>query len=413
LIAYAEFAIARFAVSNTSMNSPQNKLASVSPAPTKSIRWRFSLRSLLIAMLLFGVYLTPISRELIRAREVARQVQLIEQLGGWANCYKRNDMSATFASRYWLWRDDYIGNEIKEACFSRNGGDIAKLTELPELKQLTISGPVKWSNPSAIHLGIRKLEISGNWQNSTDWEYDIEINKQFPNVEEIDLQQVVATQTLIDDLGKCKELRSLRFSSRLGFNRGGLLNNDVQLVDFRPLTKLKQLRHLKMIQVSKATDWSFLADLKQVEDIEINPHSMHTEYIPRHVQVAINNWKRDFGPLLPSEQTPFHFLSKLSSLKKVTLYSTPAYATDIETLLANSAVEEIRFDLLPDGIKSFEPLRIQSSLKRLHVQIGFFETDQGSACTILEQLPGVTLSLGDGQPPRKNITPHVSGKRTK
>jgi aryl carrier-like protein len=115
---------------------------------------------------------------------------------------------------------------------------------------------------------------------------------------------------------------------------------------------------------------------------------------------TLEHWTSHYGPIPSRESSPFHFLSSLRALKKVELYGTPAYQADIEQLLANSPIEELRLDVLPDGLASLRVLEQAKSLRKLHVSVSYFGEEAPAARSFLESLPVTELSLG---PPADDV----------
>jgi aryl carrier-like protein len=208
----------------------------------------------------------------------------------------------------------------------------------------------------------------------------------------VTLGRVPPRQSLVDDLAGCTRLQRLTVIFAQPDVPGRRRADDIALVDLEPLGKLKRLRQLKIVRVARPTDWSFLADLPELEEVWIGPTGWHGG--------SLDSWVQFEGPIPTREQSPFHYLCELRSLKKVELFGTPAYAADIERLLANSPIEELRFDLLPDGLDSLKALRSAKSLRRLHVSASYLGDDRAAARAILDQLQIKNLTMG---PPCDNV----------
>jgi hypothetical protein len=330
-----------------------------------------------------GVVLAPLSYELYRARGVAADVRLIQEMGGkyYLNP-RRNDFSAWLAVRIWPVADEFLGKELSQVYFPRGPEvDLSPLVHVSELPRLDIRCRVTFRDSGFRHTGINELEFQERW---TEFQYannvtDSPILGRFPNVTRVSLRRTVPNQTLVDDLGTCRHLRDLQicFAPSPDFNAS---RSPLPSFDWGPLSNLSKLEKLKVVCVAEGTGWSFLSKLPALEDVSVCPTGIYT------TGGTVESWTKDYGPLPAMADSPFHHLCLHTKLKRVELLGTPAYAADIERLVANSPIEELRFDLLPDGVRSLEALRKAESLHRLEVHCRCFGEDQQAAEAILEDL---------------------------
>jgi hypothetical protein len=354
-------------------------------------RWRapwlrFSLRTMFALMTIGGVILAPLSYELYRARVTASEAQIIKEMNGqyWLRQPRHNQFSAWLVRKVWPWRDEFLGLELARASFGREACELSPLQEVTSLSELTLSGPVTIQDPEFAHFNVQMLQLSANANQEISDSYgDSLLLTRFPLVEEVMLDRVVPNQLLIDSLGSCRQAREVR----LIFDTSGH-RTQMPRVDLAPLGQLQELEQLRIIHVANASEWKFLGDLKNLQDVWLCPSGMYV------LGNTLEHWIKYYGPIPAREQSPFYFLSSLRSLRKVEIYGTPAYKADLERLLANSPVEELRLDVLPDGLNSLRVLEKAKSLKKLHVSVSYFGDDADAARTILETLPVAELSLG-------------------
>jgi hypothetical protein len=332
-----------------------------------------------------GVVLAPLSYELYRARGVAADARLIQEMGGkyYLNP-RRNDFSAWLAVRIWPVADEFLGKELSQVYFPRGPEvDLSPLTHVSELSSLKVSSRVTFRDTSFRHLAVKQLDFSEGW---SEFQYanevaDFPVLGRFPNVEKISLWRMVPNQTLIDDLSTCRNLRSLEIC----FTKPIVImtkfpTDPLRRVDLAPLGQLSKLERLRIVSVAEGTDWSFMSKLGALEDISVCPAGTHT------IGGSVESWTKYHGPLPAMVDSPFHHLCLHTKLKRVELLGTPAYAADIERLVADSQIEELRLDLLPDGVRSLEALRNADSLHRLEVHCRCFGNDQQDAEALLEDL---------------------------
>jgi hypothetical protein len=345
---------------------------------------------MLALMTLIGVMLGPLSYELYRARIVAQEAKLIREMDGsyWLTPHKEH-FSARLAIRFWPLRSEFLARDIQGVGFGREEHELSPLARVAGLRQLQISGPVTFRDPRFSHPGIRSLTLGAGADGPTGDSFaQARVLTRFPQVEGVRLDRVPPSQALVDDLGGCSRLERLTLIFDTPFVPGQFSAGDVALVSLEPIGKLKSLRQLKVIKVARQTDWSFLAQLPELEEVSLSPNGTHM------LGGTLESWVRYKGPIPPREQSPFHHLCELPSLKKVELYGSPAYVADIERLVANSPIEELRFDVLPDGLASIEALRNAKSLRRLHIEISYLGLERDKGKLILEGLPVGKLSLG-------------------
>ena len=344
-------------------------------------------------MTIGGVVLAPLSYELYRARLVAEQARVITEMNGqYVLARRRNSYSAWLAERLWPGRSEFLARDVDGASFYEPC-EVTYLDRVPSLRNLTFGQAVTVGDPAFTHTGVRSLRLSANADLDTSESFaERKLLTRFPLVEQIHLDRVVPSQAMIDDLATCEYAQRLGVIFVQPFLRSGPMQK-MALIDFAPLTRLNDLEQLQISEVAKGTDWSFLAELKQLEVVYLCPLGTYS------LGGTEENWIRNFGPIPPREQSPFHYLCELPALKKVELYGTPAYQADIEQLVANSPIEELRLDVLPDGLDSLRPLQNAKSLRKLHVSISYFGDNAEAARTLLESLKIGSLSLG---PPYDN-----------
>src|SRR5437868_1218509 len=96
---------------------------------------RFSLRALLIVMTLLCLVFAPVLPELNRADRVARQVKIIEEMGGECVFVDRPpSFSASLVQRFWPVKVAHIEHDLLMAEFGERTVDLAKLRQTPDVR---------------------------------------------------------------------------------------------------------------------------------------------------------------------------------------------------------------------------------------------------------------------------------------
>jgi hypothetical protein len=339
---------------------------------------------------LAGVALAPLAYELNAARKVAEEARIIRAMkGNYGLSSPGEHFSARLARMVWPWRNEFLTRHVEGASFGNAPSDLSELANVPSVQRLTIYGPITIHNSNFTHDGVRAIHVYADAQQDRSQAIaEARLLARFPNLVEVQLARAVPQQSMVDDLGSCTQLRKLLMSFDKAFVLGQWNDQELAAVSFAPLGRLQNLRQLELAKVARSTDWSFLADLPQLEEVKLTPTGSYS------LGGTLESWTKNYGSLPPAEESPFHYLSQLRGLKKIELFGTPAYSEDIRRLLANSKIEELRLDALPDGLESLRALQEAKSLRKLHVTVSFFADKQDEARVILEGLHVRHLSFG-------------------
>lgn len=326
---------------------------------------------MLIAMTILGTLLAlifaPMLHELRSAAEVNRQTDELMKLG--YGVYWQERPEKTFglwlARNFWPVRVKNLGRHIPiiQGHPGRNY-DLLAVPQFSSINELRFGyGTVRCSDPDFQMSQVVRVVYEYCNQFNPPLDPDIHLLTHFPNVEEVRVWNVPADNRVLQDLRSCQKLRGLelcldgRWITADGKSRQQPLN-------IEPLCGLAQLQELKIVKLPESTDWSFLADMTELQLAEINPTSMSS------LDDVLNS-KHDRVP--PREETPLRYLAKLPQLRSLKLQSTPAYAEDIESLAKHTAIEDLQLDHVPEGPTALAGLRHAKSLRRLHLKMSQFD----------------------------------------
>jgi hypothetical protein len=238
---------------------------------TRQPTWRFSIRTLLIAMVLIGailaVFVVPIASELRRVQDVQRQLKVFEGQGISAVTTPREqeNYSLWLTRRVWRSRDSLVGHEFRSLYVvnRQQPYDIATMPDIPSVDILALRyGEAICSDPNFSQPRIRNFSYLMSLSKKPPTEPNIHLLSHFPNVEKVEVGWVPADTHLLRDLAQCAHLKDLRLDLR-----------DPAVLPFAsaPLRGLKQLESLRIKQIPEPDDWSFLADMQNLTWVEINP----------------------------------------------------------------------------------------------------------------------------------------------
>jgi hypothetical protein len=338
---------------------------------TNRKRWRFSLRSLLIAMTVLGALLAsvfaPMLHELRLAAEVTRQSEELTKLGYGAYRSKRpNTYGLWLARHFWPMRAKNLGMQIPT--IQVNPGvscDIATLPRISSVNDLRFGyATAKCSDPNFQWPQILRIAYEEENRFNPPLDPDIHLLTHFPNVEEVRIWRVPAETLVLKDLPSCKKLRRLELSLD-----GRWITVDGERIEVplnvEPLRGLSQLQELQIIKLPKEVDWSFLADMTSLQQVEINPFGWRTS------GAILKPDTRE--PLRTRDETPLPHLTRLPQLRSLILQSTPAYAVDLELLAKHTSIERLQLEHIPEGPTALAGLRHAKSLRSLHLQLSQFD----------------------------------------
>jgi hypothetical protein len=356
----------------------------------RALMLRVSLRTILLATAVAGIVLAPISYELSRARRVQREAVIVTAMqGSYTLSAPRRQFSARMALTLWPWKNQYLGRDVEGVGFGIKGSDISNLARVTGVRRINISGPITIERVDFSHPDVQSLHLYADaYKERSDSFAKSRVLSRFPELRELQIARVTPTQGLLDDLGTCRHLRELRMTFDKPFVFGRLSTEVVPVVSLAPIEQLPELRLFHFSKVEKGTDWSFLSRLSALEEVKLTPTG---EFM---IGGTLESWVKLHGPIPEPNATPLHHLAQLRTLKVVQLYGSPAYTADLEQLLANSPIEELRLDVLPDGLSSLWALKEAKSLRRLHVSVSYFGDSRDAARAVLEGLRIRNLSMG-------------------
>lgn len=355
------------------------------PAPPqrKPSRWRFSLRMLLLAMAVIGALLAavlaPILHEVRQARETTRHMQELTDAGyGYAPAQRKESYSLWLARRFSTIQTN-LGREI--GALQVNVGPTRDLAELPKISTITewrfAYGTVACADPHFQRPRIRSIVYADASALDPPRDEDIHLLAHVPAVERVRIWHVPADTHVLDDLRACAKLRSLELYLDARWVNGPQSREELPL-DIGPLRGLRQIEELRIARLPAEVDWSFLADMTSLQQVEINPLGS----ITRGDIGVLRNGRH----VVQRESTPLFQLARLKHLRRVELESTPAYAADLALLANNSPLEHLQLEHVPEGPRALAGLRQAKALRSLHLKMSQFQ-DLRALEDELQQLP--------------------------
>lgn len=325
------------------------------PAPlTRRRFWRprFSLRALLIVMTLLCLVFAPVLPELNRARNVARQVKIIEEMGGQCVFVDRpRSFAAGLLQRVWPVRIEHLDHDLLMAEFNAQTVDLAKLRQTPDVRGVCFNEclfVLPEDEPDVLLPRIEYVQLQER-DDVKGGKPDPAIMRRFPaffpNLRKAQLMGVAQRQTFVDALADCTHLEDLDLWFRTG---------EDESVDTRRLGQLWQLRRLRLSGVTGPWNWTFLIDLKNLEEVELGSKQQHVG--------------TDLGPP-PARPghivAPSQALAGAQRLKSLALYERGEWQQQLEVIAQNNDLRSVR---LPDrwpAIDALQAVRSESQLQKI------------------------------------------------
>jgi hypothetical protein len=355
------------------------------PAPRpKRSRWRFSLRMLLLAMAVIGgllaAVLAPILHEVRQAAEFTRQTNKLQDAGyGYWPGQRKDSYSLWLTRHLWPARVQNLGQQITALQVNANRTrDLAKLPHIATVSEWRFAyGSVVCADARFEQPRIRSITYEQANALDPPRDPDIHLLTHFPNVENVRIWHVPADTHVLHDLRSCTKLRRLEIYLDARWVNGPMSREALPL-DVVPLRGLQQVEELQILRLPPEVDWSFLAEMTALREVEINPHGMTTPGAIYSFSIR--------RPAEARESTPLFQLARLKNLRRVELQSTPAYAADLELLAQKSPIEHLQLEHMPEGATALAGLRHAKGLRSLHLKISQFE-DLRALEDELQQLP--------------------------
>lgn len=324
----------------------------VSAAPRRRFwRPRFSLRALLIGMTLLCLVFAPVLPELNRARNVAQQVKIIEEMGGECVFVDRpRSFWASLVQRLWPVQIAHLEHDLLMAEFNEQTVDLAKLRGTPDVRGICFNEcqfVLPENEPDVLLPRIEYVQ----WQERDDvkgGKPDPAILRRFPaffpNLRKAQLLGVPQVQEFIDALAACKRLEDLDVWFTL----------PVDDVDTAPLGLLSELRRLRVSGVSLRWNWAFLVRLDRLEVAEFGSPQ---EPVGGDHYASVSLGGKIFGPS--------YALTQLKWLRSVMLYEEGAWDKQLPAIAENNELEYVRIAGRWSTDSALEALRGETSLRSL------------------------------------------------
>ena len=349
-------------------------------------RWRFSLRTLFIAMsaaaVLLASLIAPMLHEVRRATAVSQQLGELREAGfGWETRRLPDSLATSVAARLWPWKISTLGSEISVLQINlKQNCDLAELPRIATVTEVRVGYATVHSADKGLQFpGIRRVTYEQANTLNPPLDPDVYLLTHFPDVEDVSIVHVPADSLVLRDLQGCRSLRRLE----LCLDGRWITTNEGTKEDpfnSEPLRNLRTLEMLNIHHLPQRVDWSFLADMTSLRNAEINPHNV---YVNGNIFKGNEHWQ-----VATREETPLFHLARLPQLQTLRLESTPAYAADLEILAKHTIIETLRLEHLPEGPHALASLRGASSLRNLHLKLGQF-SDLVAVRAELEQLTQV------------------------
>jgi hypothetical protein len=366
---------------------------------------RFSLRALLIVITLLCLVFAPVLPELNRADRIARQVKLIEEMGG--RCVFVNRPQSVYADlvqRLWPVQIAHIEHELLMAEFNAQTVDLAKLRQATEVRGVCFNECRFVTPDDEPHLELPRIEYVQLQErdDTKGGKPDPAILRRFPgffpNLRKSQLMGVPQEQEFIAKLASCERLEDLDVWFR----------PPCPDIETTPLGKLSSLRRLRVSEVSGSWDWRFLARLENLEEIELG-----SEQRP----VLSDDDSRTHQP--PERMvSPAKALIGHKRLRHLTLYESSDWIEHLRTIAKNNDLEAVHVDghgftnsmlealagethlrslgtvpIRDDSERDFERLRRLGELRELEIRFVRLTDDDLRRLSELKSLERIALSI--------------------
>lgn len=309
-------------------------------------------------MTLLCLVFAPVLPELNRADRVARQVKIIEEMGG--ECVFADRPQSFFAGlmqRWWPVTIAHIDHDLLMAEFNERTVDLSKLRGLPDVRGVCFNEcllvvpedepDVRLPRIEYVQLQERTVFKGG----SPDLVVLSRLPTFFPNLRKAQWMGVPQRQAFVDALADCKRLEDLDLWFRTG---------EDESVNTQPLRKLSELRRLRLSGVTGPWNWEFLAAMESLEVVELGSEQQ------RLTSNAVSQ-RRQPGQIL----SPSQALAQATQLRSLSLYEWGDWEPQLEVIAQNNDLQELR---LPDGwpaAKALDAVQGEPRLRKItNVWIG-------------------------------------------
>jgi hypothetical protein len=333
-------------------------MSTAATSATKPRRWlapRFSLRALLIGMTLLCLVFAPVLPELNRARNVARQVKIIEDMGGECVFIDRpRSFFARIVQNYWPVKIAHIEHDLLMAEFNAQTVDLAKLRQTPAVRGVCFNECLFVLPEDEPEVRLPRIEYVQLQERD-----DVKGGKPdpailgrfpafFPNLRKAQLMGVPQEQAFIDALGACERLEDLDMWFR---------SSGPPTVSTSPLVGLTNLTRLRLSGTRELWNWSFLEKLVKLKDVELG-----------HANAPIGmdiTSRYDSAGLTTFELDPSQALAKLKTLRRCELFEWSGGQPPIGELTSNNDLESFRIARHWPTVATLEALQGESNLRVL------------------------------------------------
>jgi len=304
---------------------------------------------LLIGITLLSLVFAPFLPELTRADRIARQVKIIEEMGG--QCVfvdRKQNFFAGLMQRWWPVKIPHIEHNLLMAEFNELTVDLARLQQTPDIRGACFNEclfVLPASQPDVRLPRIEYVQLQERDDAKGD-RPDPAIMRRFPaffpNLRKAQLMGISQRQPFIDSLADCEQLEDLDLWFRTG---------DDESVNTDCLQQLTHLRRLRLSGVTGPWDWSFLGLLVSLEEAELGSvlQRVGTEH------PAANVLSRQIF-------SPSAALANTRRLKNLSLYEVGEAKEELKVIADSNELETIR---LPDRVQTIDALEAVKNESRL------------------------------------------------
>jgi hypothetical protein len=358
--------------------------APTAAAPLQRRFWRprFSLRALLIVMTLLCLVFAPMLPELNRSDRIARQVKIIEEMGGLCVFVDRpHSFFAGLMQRWWPVKIAHIEHDLLMAEFGERTVDLAKLRQTPDIRGVCFNECLFVVPENEPDIRLPRIEYV-QLQERDDMKGgkpDPAIMRRFPaffpNLRKAQLMGVPQRQTFIDSLADRLSLQDLDLWFRYG---------DDESVDTTALGGLSQLHRLRLSGETGPWNWAFLARLEKLEEVELGNEQ----------QPAGGRYSEP--PFQGTILEPSHALTQLRSLRSLKLYEDGDWSEQLEEIAQNNDLESMHIPRGWPAMRALAGLQSETNIRKLSgVWIGEDEDRVSTALQHLQQLSDLEIGFAE------------------